>query len=394
MVMPSLHQALDRDAILRALSSFYGITTADGNLAGTTLICSTLIGSNDFISTKTILLQSGDSIYEHRNATAFDTLTGQITVNPAFSSQVLAGTSFYVLNTAAVDIAPILAALAAIQAAVGDPSADILTSLTAKWGDIARSLDLILGARWDAAGDLGTDIAALLAAVGPVGISQGLCYYGVVTALGGPNEFFIATLAGLGNAKFIDLAGVAPYYAFVLRDASGPGAAPQGEAQPITNYGSATGGFITNPFTAPVAVDDEILIIHPYLARIMNLYGYPPATGNLPANWNSGVATSGNPGADLVTLGAANVKNKVHSLLVDISGLTLAATIRVRLFQLVNGVEREVYNQTFVQGTDPDGLWIINGTVGIHEALRVELHSNNALDDMAVVGYDYMLEAM
>jgi hypothetical protein len=56
------------------------------------------------------------------------------------------------------------ASLATLLARIGDPSAHTLTSLTAKWGNIARSLDLILGARWDGAGDLGTDIAAIIAA--------------------------------------------------------------------------------------------------------------------------------------------------------------------------------------------------------------------------------------
>lgn len=238
------------------------------------------------------------------------------------------------------------------------------------------------------------NIAAILAAVGPTGPSQGLCYYGVVTATAPGNQFTIPTLAGLGANKFIDTSLVNQYQAFVFRDASGPGAAPQGELRPITNYATGTGSFITTAFSAAVAVGDEILIIHPLLARIMNLYGYPPATGNLAANWNTGVATSGLAGGDVVTIGAANVKNKVHSLLVDIANLTAGATITIRLYQLVNGVEREVYQQTFVQGTDPDGLWIINGTLAIHEALRVELFSNNVLDDGAVVAYDYMMEAM
>ena len=60
----------------------------------------------------------------------------------------------------------------------------------------------------------------------------------------------------------------------------------------------------------------------------------------------------------------------------------------------VNGIERKVYNQPFTQGTDPDGLWIVNGTIGIHEALRVEVQSDNAGDNGASIDYDYMLEAM
>ena len=57
------------------------------------------------------------------------------------------------------------AALAAIGTIIGNPSGHTLTSLTAKWGDIARSLDIILGARWDSSGDLGTDIANIITAI-------------------------------------------------------------------------------------------------------------------------------------------------------------------------------------------------------------------------------------
>lgn len=161
MVMPNLHHALDRDAILRALSSFYGITTADGT--PTTLFCSALIGSNDFITDKSILLQSGLAIFEDSGATGFVAGTGRITVSPAFSSPVLAGTGFYVLNASSAAAAIVLINL--ILTRIGDPSAHTLTSLTTKWGDIARSLDLIVGARWDVVGDLGTDIAAIIAYV-------------------------------------------------------------------------------------------------------------------------------------------------------------------------------------------------------------------------------------
>lgn len=50
----------------------------------------------------------------------------------------------------------------AIQTDVGDPTGETLASISAKIGDIARSLDVIIGARWDSSGDLGTDIARLL----------------------------------------------------------------------------------------------------------------------------------------------------------------------------------------------------------------------------------------
>jgi hypothetical protein len=136
---------------------------------------------------------------------------------------------------------------------------------------------------------------------------------------------------------------------------------------------------------------DDLTII---IGKLNNLAGDTPLSNVVIANWNSGVATSGNAGADLVTIGAAGVKKKVHSLVVSIRNLTVGATITIRMYMEVNGVEDEVYDQTYVQGVDPDGVWVIDGTVGIHEALRVEVYSNNAADDGAQVVYDYMTEAM
>ena len=104
---------------------------------------------------------------------------------------------------------------------------------------------------------------------------QGLYYYGLVTAVPGANQFTIPTLAGFSAGKFI--AGAFAYEAFVFRDAGGAGAAPQGEMQPITAYVDGTGTFTTVAFTAAVAVDDEILILHPRLAEILRLQEVPTA---------------------------------------------------------------------------------------------------------------------
>jgi len=124
------------------------------------------------------------------------------------------------------------------------------------------------------------------------------------------------------------------------------------------------------------------------------LSGELPESDSVTANWNSGLASSGNAGADLVSAGASDTSYKLHSLLVNIANMTLGSAITVRMYTQVNGVEQEVYNQSFTQGTDPNGLWIVNGTVGIHEVLRVEVYSNQASDDGIAVDYDYMLEAM
>lgn len=197
--------------------------------------------------------------------------------------------------------------LAAILSRIGDPTGHTLASLTAKWGDLARSLDLILGSRWDASGDLGTDIASILASVGSSTVNQGLCYYGTVTAVPGANQFTIAALADMGNAKFAD--ATAPYRAFVMRDAGGAGAAPQGEMQSITAYVSATGTFTTEAFSEAVAVGDEILIIHPRLADI---------------GQRSDAATAD----DLSDITTTSIHAKVRRILLRMSSDAFTATIQ------------------------------------------------------------------
>lgn len=96
--------------------------------------------------------------------------------------------------------------------------------------------------------------------------TSGLCFLGTVTAVPGANQFTVPTLSGLGAGKFAGATN--PYSTFVFRDAGGASAAPQGEVQTITAYVTTTGVFTTNAFTAPIAVGDEVLILHPALAQI------------------------------------------------------------------------------------------------------------------------------
>lgn len=121
------------------------------------------------------------------------------------------------------------------------------------------------------------------------------------------------------------------------------------------------------------------------------LAGAAPVSDSTTADWNAGEA-------NIVSIGADNTKYKLHSLLLNISALDNDAAggsaITIRMYMEVNGAERKVYEQTFTQGTDPDGLWIVNGTLGIHEVLRVTAQSDKGPDDGEAIDYDYMLEAM
>jgi len=128
--------------------------------------------------------------------------------------------------------------------------------------------------------------------------------------------------------------------------------------------------------------------------KLDKLAGETPASGSVIGNWQSGTATSGETGADVVAIGANDTKKKLHSLLLSIHNFALGGRLTVKLFMQVNGTERKVYQEDFNNGTDPDGLWVVNGMVGIHEVLRVELQSNRAADNSVALDYDYMLEAM
>jgi hypothetical protein len=180
-----------------------------------------------------------------------------------------------------------------------------------------------------------------------------------------------------------------------------------GQASEIN--GSTTGGAVTafSPFGGQVTSGVKIAILSlrvnmadiTAIVNILNavkaqtdkLAGVPPFSDSVKANWQSGTGTSGETGADLVTVGAHGSNYKLHSLEISMRHLTVTATITVKLFTKVDG---EIYGQEFVVGTDPAHLWIVNGTVGIHESLRVEIQSDNALDNGKEIRFDFMLEMM
>jgi len=129
-------------------------------------------------------------------------------------------------------------------------------------------------------------------------------------------------------------------------------------------------------------------------AKLDKLTGQAPVSGSVVGNWQSGTATSGETGANVVTIGANDTKKKLHSLLLSIHNFQSGGKVTVKLFMQVNGTERKVYQEDFNKGNDPDGCWVVNGTLGIHEELRVEVQSNRAADNGMALHYDYMLEAM
>ena len=110
-------------------------------------------------------------------------------------------------------------------------------------------------------------------------------------------------------------------------------------------------------------------------------------TSTTTADWNAAEA-------DIASIGTNDTKYKLHSLMLDLNALHVGAIISVRMYSQINGTERKLYDEDYTVGTDPDGIWLVDGTVGIHDALRVSAESTAATDDGAAIPYDYMLEEM
>ncbi len=121
--------ALSRDALIRTLTAYRGITTEHGEGDGTTLVDSNLkdnaLIAPTSIPEKTILIMTGDARGEDKGATDFDNSDGKITLQGnGFSHQIKAGTIFRILNISSIEID-----VANINTNIGTPTdnADLAT---------------------------------------------------------------------------------------------------------------------------------------------------------------------------------------------------------------------------------------------------------------------------
>ena len=103
---------------------------------------------------------------------------------------------------------------------------------------------------------------------GKVDIMSGLVYSGDVTTYTNANNFASTDLIGFGDDFFIP-----GWRVYVVHDAGGAGAAPQGEYALITDYDSDTGAFTHAAFTAILAETDRVMVIHPVLYETLTIRG-------------------------------------------------------------------------------------------------------------------------
>ncbi|MBA7623232.1 hypothetical protein ES703_30625 [subsurface metagenome] len=142
-------------------------------------------------------------------------------------------------------------------------------------------------------------------------------------------------------------------------------------------------------------VEEEVADIK---SQTDKLAGKALAHGEVAANWQSGTAPiSGEAGAVLVSIGTAGDRQKLHSLIVNIGQLTSDAVITIKLFRSIYGTDTKVYpppGTTWTVGTDPNGIWVVDGTLEITGVLRVEVYSNDPTDNGKKITYEYDLEDM
>jgi len=146
--------------------------------------------------------------------------------------------------------------------------------------------------------------------------------------------------------------------------------------------------------TIRTIVEEEVADIQ---AQTDKLAGEAPSSSSVTANWQSGTAPSTETGAELVRIGTAGDRKKLHSLMVGIGALTNGAVITIRLYRSINGVETKVYppsGTTWTVDTDPDGIWVVDGTLEITGVLRVEVQSDTPADNTLPITYEYDLEDM
>lgn len=110
--------------------------------------------------------------------------------------------------------------------------------------------------------------------------------------------------------------------------------------------------------------------------------------GSATQNWYNGTATSGLTGGDIANVGVASEGHKIYTFMINTENLTAGATIQVRMYQYVNGVEKLDYKQSFLVGQDTPSLPVINGAIGIWGQVRIEMMSDKSPDNGKAVGWE------
>ena len=116
--------------------------------------------------------------------------------------------------------------------------------------------------------------------------------------------------------------------------------------------------------------------------------------GTVEADWNSGVATSGQAGADLFTYGGVGQWWRLTEAWLVLTGFDLAATVTIRVYYTIAGEEREMPPDEWEVAFDGPLAYILwFWEIEIYGPLRVEVHSDQAADDGFTASYEYRVKS-
>jgi len=128
-----------------------------------------------------------------------------------------------------------------------------------------------------------------------------------------------------------------------------------------------------------------------FLASPPRLY-----TGAVVGNWQSGLASSGQPGDDFLLIGAPDTIYYplgifgIPIILIWIGDLTPGATITYRTYLTAFGALRFNYDDDYVVGVDEDIMAVAIWTG--HGQARIEIMSDDPLDNGTSIPYEYSLK--
>ena len=112
--------------------------------------------------------------------------------------------------------------------------------------------------------------------------------------------------------------------------------------------------------------------------------------GTVKANWNSGIATSLKPGADLFTVGEVGQWFRLSDAYLVLTGFNAAARVSIRAYLNIAGAEREVMDEDWVIADEGELAYIIWWwDVEIYGPLRIEVYSDKIADNGFTASYEY-----
>lgn len=214
-------------------------------------------------------------------------------------------------------------------------------------------------------------------------IRYDLAKYARVTAVTSATVFTCDGLVGSGS----ELIG---YSACVLRDAGGAGAAPQGQKQLVTAFVGTSGQItIAAGYTAPIAVGDDLLLLHPSVASSFNLAGVSLPGVHAHADdllWQQ-----------VFEFNPLTNRRKVHSIWMDFVNFAAALqTVAYRLSYQIDGVNYRIFDTNaaapWTIAMDDGVLIAVNSA--IDHPFRLEIQKTVAEGAPRNVPYEIIYEDM